>query len=325
MPEEESHKTIAIRQPDDSSAADVTAIVRNDHTRARRTFVILRVVSGEDLFRVCAVHMNESVVVGRSKDCDLALTDTSVSRRHAKVTLEDDSVIVEDLGSSNGTTYREGKVKGRVRVEMGSEIVVGNIALKVERLGMEELTRLAQLRARAQDADVDPLSGVLTRRYLDEVLPVQLRAYTQAHVPVTVCFVDVDHFKTINDTRGHQAGDLVLRRIADLLRAHVRSSDDVVRYGGDEFLMVLAYCDEAAGLLLGERICRAIEALEWETDENGAGGEALDATVSVGVAEYGGDGIQRWLAAADKALYLAKDSGRNTARAASEASGGNAE
>jgi len=319
MSDEDSFKTMTIRPAEESDAADSTLIIRGHDLRSHRMFVVLRVVSGSDLFRVCAVHPHESILVGRSESCDLVLKDPSVSRRHASVTLDGDSVVVEDLESSNGTVYLQDRIRQPVRVEIGAEIVVGNIALKIDRLGMEELTRFAQIRSRLQDADIDPLSGVLSRRYLDEALPIQVESYTQADAPITICFLDVDRFKTINDTHGHLTGDRVLCRVADLLRSHVRSSDDVVRYGGDEFLLVLPYCDEAAGLLLGERICRDVEALEWDSEES-VSNEVLAPTVSVGVAQYRHEGIQDWLAAAERALYRAKHDGRNTARASSEES-----
>jgi diguanylate cyclase (GGDEF)-like protein len=120
--------------------------------------------------------------------------------------------------------------------------------------------------------------------------------------------VDADHFKRVNDTYGHPVGDEVLREIATRIRASIRDCDDVGRYGGEEFLVLLSNCDERFAHVAGERMRSAIAKTPFDTSAG-----LLDVTVSIGIATYGpeptlGDAL---VAACDRALYRAKDDGRN--------------
>jgi diguanylate cyclase (GGDEF)-like protein len=119
---------------------------------------------------------------------------------------------------------------------------------------------------------------------------------------------DIDHFKTINDTYGHLAGDSVLRRIADTLRHTVRECDHVGRYGGEEFLIILPSSDAGGAMQMAQRICRQISQVSFYND-----GNEISMTISVGVAQCsdGEDSVAAILGRADTALYQAKANGRN--------------
>ena len=125
--------------------------------------------------------------------------------------------------------------------------------------------------------------------------------------------VDVDHFKAVNDTRGHEAGDLVLQAVANRLRAACRTEDLAGRWGGEEFLVIAPMTDLAGGARLGERIRSSVGAAVVSV----ADGADIDVTVSVGVAA--GEGGEDVLAEADAALYAAKRAGRNRVVTAGEA------
>ena len=159
-----------------------------------------------------------------------------------------------------------------------------------------------------QRSTFDGLTGLYTRtmglRRLGETLGLAGR-YPSA---TTVLVLDVDHFKRVNDTLGHAAGDLVLIALADLIRATCRTTDVPARLGGEEFVIILPRTDEAAGALVAERLRRVVAA--WRGSFEGA---ELSMTISIGVAaadpgEVDGAAL---VGRADDALYVAKRDGRN--------------
>ena len=194
--------------------------------------------------------------------------------------------------------------------------------------GREEISRLGeafdQMTQALQDRDAelqkalresrelaitDPLTGLHNRRYLFELLGRELLKARRTRTPVAAILLDIDHFKRFNDSFGHEAGDLVLKRVADVVREHVRGSDIGCRYGGEELAVVLPESTREVAVERAERIRRGIEALRLEHD-----GRPLDTvTASFGVAifpQHAGD-AEALLRAADAALYEAKRAGRN--------------
>ncbi|HEX9102155.1 MAG TPA: sensor domain-containing diguanylate cyclase [Polyangia bacterium] len=158
-----------------------------------------------------------------------------------------------------------------------------------------EMARLSRLAA------LDPLTGVFNRRGLDLVLPEHDERLT------SVAMCDLDRFKQVNDAHGHAAGDELLRRVAHQLASVVRAADGVVRWGGEEFLLVLPGVDRALAQHIVERARKSIE-----EDAVVVGGNVLRITISVGVAErHPGEPRDALIARADEALYTAKASGRN--------------
>jgi diguanylate cyclase (GGDEF)-like protein len=167
-----------------------------------------------------------------------------------------------------------------------------------------ELARVARL------AQVDPLTGVLNRRGLDLAFPeVAMPAGGEDGIvrPLSVAMADVDHFKEINDAHGHATGDEVLRKVAALVSGVLRAGDAVVRYGGEEFLLILPGVELARALVVAERARASAEGSHFF-----AGGSQLRVTLSIGVAERGpGERRDALIERADRAMYVAKQAGRN--------------
>jgi diguanylate cyclase (GGDEF)-like protein len=165
------------------------------------------------------------------------------------------------------------------------------------------------LRESRELAITDPLTGLHNRRYLWELLGRELLKSRRNRTPVAAILADIDHFKRFNDTWGHEAGDLVLKGVAAVVREHVRGSDIGCRYGGEELAVILPETVLEVAVERAERIRRGIAALRLSH-----GGRPLDAvTSSFGVAVYpqhAGD-AEALLRAADEALYEAKKAGRN--------------
>jgi diguanylate cyclase (GGDEF)-like protein/hemerythrin-like metal-binding protein/PAS domain S-box-containing protein len=155
----------------------------------------------------------------------------------------------------------------------------------------------------------DPLTRLLNRRYLAETLPRELHRSGREHRRLSLVMLDLDHFKRVNDTWGHEAGDAVLAHVASIVRAHLRASDLACRFGGEEFVVVLLGADGEEAL---ERI-RFIAAKVRESRPHVGEVELPAITFSAGVAEafVHGDSAEQLLRAADHALYDAKEAGRD--------------
>ncbi|MBN2886500.1 MAG: diguanylate cyclase, partial [Chromatiaceae bacterium] len=171
-------------------------------------------------------------------------------------------------------------------------------------------------RARSYQRSIrDPLTGLFNRVYMQDAMErqCQLQDRDQA-LQLAAIMLDVDHFKSINDTYGHAAGDAVLRQVASLLTAGIRESDIPVRFGGEEFILFLMSASNFSVDSLAERLRAAIAAHSFQLDE----GEALHVTASLGVAvRHSGEPLDRLIRRADEALYRAKQGGRNRCEIAS--------
>lgn len=150
----------------------------------------------------------------------------------------------------------------------------------------------------------DSLTKVANRRHLFELLETERERATRYQHPLSIIIMDIDHFKTVNDTYGHNAGDDVLVKVAQVASSLIRSMDSIGRYGGEEFLAVLPETDLAGAFALAERMRQAIESLSYPHP-------GLKTTASFGVATYSGEDALVFVDIADKRLYTAKQSGRN--------------
>jgi diguanylate cyclase (GGDEF)-like protein len=171
--------------------------------------------------------------------------------------------------------------------------------LRAQRVALSDAERRAQ---------TDPLTGVLNRRSLIERLDAACARAKARGLPIALLFIDLDHFKQINDTFGHQAGDACLRAIIEPIHAELRQSDVIGRYGGEEFVVILSSADAAAATPIAQRI------VERVADVRVSGfGEPISVTCSIGIAASDTLGIwgEPLLAQADAAVYVAKRSGRN--------------
>lgn len=154
----------------------------------------------------------------------------------------------------------------------------------------------------------DAMTGLNNRRFLEEYVDTLIANARRRKTPLAVMMLDLDYFKVVNDTHGHDAGDAVLKSLAGVLRQSVRASDMVIRFGGEEFLIVLQDADQGAALKVGENIRQAVEAMKVQVN-----GLVLQKTISVGLAMLADDSNSFWQTVkfADVALYRAKESGRN--------------
>lgn len=172
--------------------------------------------------------------------------------------------------------------------------------------------RLRQQQAALTDAErrarTDPLTGVLNRRSLIERLDAGCLRARARGLPISLLFIDLDHFKLINDTFGHQAGDACLRAVIDPIHTELRQSDVIGRYGGEEFVVILSSADAAGAFAIAQRILERVAKVRVE-----GFGQPIGLTCSIGVAASDTLGVwgEQLLSRADAAVYAAKRSGRN--------------
>jgi diguanylate cyclase (GGDEF)-like protein len=172
------------------------------------------------------------------------------------------------------------------------------------------MLELEKARGQAEElSQLDPLTGVFNRRHFFSLAENELARNIRNRHCIAAIMLDIDHFKSINDTHGHRAGDIVLQEIAGQIRNTVRTIDIPCRYGGEEFVILLPETDSAAAEAIGWRLKHSIEAMRIAVGE-----EIITITASIGVAALsGGDYVEAdvLLERADQALYEAKKSGRN--------------
>jgi len=245
------------------------------------------------------------VIVGRAPDSGLPLLDGEVSRQHARFHVDEGRVLVEDLVSTNGTRVNGNLVRGLVELRPGDRIAIGGHVLKLvfldplERAFHETLLDLSTK---------DPLTGLANRGSALAELQNRFGLSQRYGRPLSVVVCDLDHFKQVNDTYGHGAGDFVLHTFGERLIATLREADLAGRIGGEEFLMVLPETDLAGARPFAERLRKAIVATPIPLASGG-----LSVTCSMGIAERTADDLNagQLLARADAALYRAKGGGRN--------------
>ena len=171
---------------------------------------------------------------------------------------------------------------------------------------------LANLRLREalrSQSVVDPLTGLYNRRYLETSLDRDCRRAIRAGRPLTVLMIDIDHFKSVNDTWGHDAGDVVLRDLAGLLRAHFRGDDIACRYGGEEFVVLLSDATMDAAFVRAEQLRTSIHSLAFEYRRHAVG--PITVSISLASMPEHGSSPEELISAADRALYEAKTDGRD--------------
>ncbi|MES2992396.1 MAG: diguanylate cyclase [Pseudomonadota bacterium] len=200
-----------------------------------------------------------------------------------------------------------GTLLSALAAERQNAVLVQELQVYRRALETENASLDSSLRAAAQAAHRDPLTGLFNRRHVTAFCEPLGEAVSAGREQVTLCMIDVDHFKQVNDRHGHRVGDEVLRAIGTLLGARLREGDCLARIGGEEFMVVLRQCDASRGRRVAESVRHNVAASEIRT----RAGE-VPITVSVGLAQWAaGESFDAVVERADRALYDAKHSGRD--------------
>ncbi len=271
---------------------------------------VLVVYAGAQLGRVFPLVAGENVI-GRSPTASVTLLDEEVSRIHSTLRLENtehgDRLILEDMGSTNGTFVNGQALVGSRPVAAGDRFAIGGHVLKL--VAMDPLERSFHETLLDQSTK-DHLTGLANRGAILGELQSRFDLSRRHGRPLTVVVCDLDHFKSINDTYGHGAGDLVLSNFGELVRQNLRGTDLAGRIGGEEFLIVLPETEMEGAMFLAERLRAALKNTPQVITN-----AVITVTCSLGVAERNAadrDGGML-LGRADGALYQAKRQGRDRA------------
>lgn len=260
--------------------------------------------AGAALGRVFPLQMGD-VLVGRAPESGITILDGEVSRHHAQIQVAPGRVQVVDLGSTNGTLVNGEPIRGPVELHAGDRLGIGDHVLKLvfldplERAFHETLLDLSTK---------DPLTGLANRGSTLAEYQHRFGLSLRYNRPLSVVVCDLDHFKRVNDTHGHGAGDFVLHTFGERLMANLREADLAGRIGGEEFLMVLPETDLAGARPFAERLRSAIAGTPMVLPSG-----LITITCSLGIAERTSTDLEagQLLARADAAQYRAKALGRD--------------
>lgn len=245
-----------------------------------------------------------SFIIGRSETADIQVDQEAISRNHCKIINTGKAILLRDLNSTNGTFVNDRMVEERVLTD-GDLIKIGRCIFKfitndnIESAYHEEIYRLTT---------IDGLTQIFNKRHFLEALEREFGRAHRYHRELSLIMFDIDHFKRINDTYGHLAGDHVLKQLAHVIKGRIRREDILARYGGEEFSIVLPEIDRHNAVQFGEKVRRIVQETTFVFE-----GTVIPLTISVGVAtlEPGTGEPSTFIKLADEQLYRAKEAGRN--------------
>jgi diguanylate cyclase (GGDEF)-like protein len=263
-------------------------------------------LAGPLIGEVFALVEPDGMVIGRDAEAQLRVMEEGVSRRHAQLKLDGGRVRLVDLGSTNGTWVGGVRVSSHLLTD-GDRIRLGqSTVFKFTYHDPIEETFQRQL---FEAALRDSLTRAFNRRYFLQRLVAELAFADRHHAPLGLLILDIDHFKTVNDTWGHPVGDEALKRVTEVIQSKIRLDDVLARYGGEEFAVIARDTTIDGCMRLAERLRVALVEAAFLHDER-----PIELRVSIGVAAVPHPEIKdadAMIRAADEALYRAKHAGRN--------------
>ncbi|MCU0660851.1 MAG: GGDEF domain-containing protein [Myxococcota bacterium] len=247
------------------------------------------------------------MTIGRDQANNIVINSDSVSRRHARLTIEGRKRVVTDLQSTNGTYVNNRQILSQ-ELENGDQIKIGDTIFKylmgndVESAYHEEIYRMTIK---------DGLTEIYNKRYFLEALEREMSRAQRYQRPLSMLMFDVDFFKRINDKYGHLAGDYVLQALARVISTRSRREEIFARYGGEEFAILLPETNAEGALELADQLRQRVAGYTFIFE-----GEEIPVTVSIGVADTCGDPLtpNELIQKADAKMYQAKGDGRNCVR-----------
>ena len=300
-----SYNRRGMSEEDKTSVHSIADLLAAAGGRQSAYLIVISARSAAVMGRMFKIDRPE-VTLGRSVEATFQVEDDGISRKHVKVVQDPVGYSLVDLGSTNGT-YLNGSRVSVSDLKDGDKIQIGtNTVLKFSLT--DELEEQFQ-KSIYEQATRDGLTRVYNKKYFLDTMRKEFAYCLRHRVPLSLLMLDVDHFKKINDTYGHQTGDLVLARIAQKVSDTIRTEDLLARYGGEEFALMLREATDDQALACAERVRKAVEGTELF-----AGGTVLRCTISVGVATLWDSDFsqpEELIACADRYLYRAKRAGRN--------------
>jgi two-component system cell cycle response regulator len=271
---------------DDTTNVADPAAPRPKKTGDERAYII--VLAGQNVGEMYKVT-GDQMTLGRGGSADVRLVDEGISRFHCRIRIEGGNLVVEDLQSRNGTFLNGERISSRT-LDDGDKIQLGRTT--VLKFSFHDQLEESFQRRMFDSALRDGLTRAYNKRYLVDRLQGEMRFALRHRSPLALLLFDLDHFKAVNDTHGHLAGDRVLSEFSGHVHDSIRNEDVFARYGGEEFAILSRLVPAADAVRFAERLRKGVEKLRIEHN---------------GVV----DTANEMLIAADRALYQAKSLGRN--------------
>jgi two-component system, cell cycle response regulator len=271
--------------------------------RDRAYLVVLAGASVGEMYKI----EGDKTVIGRGQKAQIRLLDDGISREHAQLVILKDRIVLQDLGSTNGTYCNGLKVEGNKELVDGDKILVGSTTI-LKFTYHDNLDEIFQ-KQMYESALRDGLTKAFNKKYFTDRLESEFTFAVRHVSPLTLVLFDIDHFKKVNDTYGHQAGDYVLSELSALLTSALRAEDVFARYGGEEFGVICRGSDVMQGQIVAERMRKAVELHKFVFE-----GTHIPLTISVGVAGLPDPAVKdasELVTLADQSLYKSKHGGRN--------------
>jgi len=288
----------------------------NIDTRVTRTQqLVTRNTSGtECMVAIYGINLGQKfdmqgnvLTIGRDSETNtIVLESDSVSRQHARIVLDDGTRYIEDLDSTNGTYVDDILIEQLTALSNGALLRIGDTIFKylkadhVEAAYFDEIFRMTV---------VDGLTQIANKRALDTFLYKEMSRTRRYDRTLTIVMMDIDRFKSVNDSFGHLVGDMVLKELTTTIQAKIRKEELFARYGGEEFVFVLPETEIEGAGVFAERIRKMVEEMSVEYVD-----ESIHITVSMGIARYDLKAHKEpndLIGAADEKMYSAKKAGRN--------------
>jgi diguanylate cyclase (GGDEF)-like protein len=267
----------------------------------------LIVLSGINVGQVFNLN-TPKVSIGRDDNSDIQVLDAGISRNHAIIRQnKDGSYLITDAGSRNGTFCNNKRVSDSYQLNDGDKIQIG--VMTILKFAYTDDPEANYAQAMYEAAHHDGLTGVFNRRYFEDRLKTDFTYALRHNIHLSLLILDLDHFKKVNDSYGHPAGDQVLKEFAELVGKITRVDDVLSRFGGEEFTVLCKHTDLMKASILGERIRYEVSTFYFIANQH-----KLKLTTSVGIAALPDRDIrtpEEMVVAADDALYKAKERGRN--------------
>lgn len=263
------------------------------------------IIEGDQIGKIFSLS-KQITIIGRSEDAEINLDSPTVSRKHASIRLDgNDRIFIKDLKSSNGTYVNALRIT-EIELNEGDIFAIGIYKLKIASLSKHDTVFFQRM---MDNAEKDALTGVYNKGFITRLLGTIIAQAEHLKKSVSIAMVDIDHFKNINDTYGHIAGDAVLKNIAALFSTSLRSADKFGRFGGEEFLILFDRTTIVDARVISERIRKMVA--EHPTVY---GDQQIKVTVSIGITSNENKHIhdaESFIKLADEKLYAAKNGGRN--------------
>jgi len=290
-------------EPEKTALADNDTLnIKLEDTESITPAVV--VVSGHPLAKTFYLS-NEVNILGRELNSNISIGETAISRKHAEFKVTPDGVYIKDLGSTNGTFVNDQKVTEPRLLKDGDYIKCGNTILKFVKKKIEKIFHDQVYDAKS----TDKATGALNKQTISDIIKEEFERTKIVGSSLSLLMIDIDHFKKVNDTYGHLAGDYVLKESCELIKDKlIRQHDALGRYGGEEFILLLRQTPLKLAVDIAERIRTTIEKHRYKFENRD-----IPITISIGVATLDStcQGPEDLISMSDKALYDAKNSGRN--------------